>query len=337
MTNFWKTLPHPFTVLAPLDGVTDVVFRQIITEIGKPDVLFTEFTMCEGLLSSGRERVMQNLEYTPDQQPIVAQIWGTKPDTFFKTAQVVKDLGFAGIDINMGCPVKDVVKIGACSALIKNPSLAGEIIQATKEGSGGLPVSVKTRIGYSKEQIDEWLGFLLEQDLAALTVHLRTAAEMSKVPAHWELMTKIVELRNSVAPKTVLIGNGDLLTLEEVKEKYETTGCEGFMIGRGVFTNPWVFNPKINLEQVTIAQRIDLYLRHIELFEKRWGDTKNPMLLRKFCKTYISNFPDASELRIILMETKTYADLKNTLTEYKESSNNNSLNMSSRARPGIQS
>lgn len=325
MSNFWHTLPKPFTALAPLDGVTDVVFRQIIAEIGKPDVLFTEFTACEGLLSSGRDRVLQNFEFYPDQQPIVAQIWGTKPETFYKTAKIVKKMGFSGIDINMGCPVRDVIKIGACSALINNPKLAGEIIQATKEGGGGLPVSVKTRIGFRSEQIDEWIGFLLKQNLPAVTIHLRTVAEMSKVPAHWELMPKIIALRNNIAPKTYIIGNGDITSLFEVKDKYEEYGCDGFMIGRGIFANPWVFNPAVNLDAVTIAQRIDLYLRHIALFEKRWGDTKSPILLRKFCKTYINNFPDASELRSKLMETKTYADLKKTLSTYKNVSTSSYL------------
>ncbi len=244
--NFWKDLPKPFTVLAPLDGVTDVVFRQMITEIGKPDVLFTEFTPVDGLVSNGRERVESNLLFKPEQKPVVAQIWGTKPELFYKVAKELSGRGFAGIDINMGCPERVIVKNGACSALIKTPALAGEIIRATQEGAGELPVSVKTRIGYSHVQIDEWIGFLLTQRLAALTVHLRTVSEMSKVDAHWELMPKVKKLRDEISPETILIGNGDILSYAEVQTKYDDYGCDGFMIGRGIFANPFLFNKEVD-------------------------------------------------------------------------------------------
>ncbi len=316
MKSFWQDLPKPFTSLAPLDGVTDVVFRQVITEIGKPDVLFTEFTACAGLVSKGKERVMTNLLFTPEQKPIVAQIWGTKPEQFFVVAKEISQMGFAGIDINMGCPERTIVKGGACSALIKNPSLAAEIIQATKEGAADLPVSVKTRIGYSHETIEEWIGFLLQQKIAALTVHLRTVAEMSKVDAHWEFMPRIVELKNKIAPETVLSGNGDVLSLAEIKEKYEEYGCDGFMIGRGIFANPWVFNPAIDPQTITVEERINLYLHHIELFEKQWLGKKNFALLKKFAKTYISNFPDSSALREDLMLAKTLEQLRERLENY---------------------
>lgn len=317
MKNFWQSLPRPFTVLAPLDGVTDVVFRQVVTEIGKPDVLFTEFTPCEGLVSKGRERVISNFLFTPEQKPIVAQIWGTKPEQFYEVAKDLSEMGFVGIDINMGCPERVVVKNGACSALIKNPSLAAEIIQATKDGAGDLPVSVKTRIGFSQPAIEEWIGFILRQNLAALTVHLRTVAEMSKVPAHWEMMPEIMKLRAEIAPETLIIGNGDILSLEEIQEKYEAFGCEGFMVGRGIFANPWAFNKEVQMADKTVAERIALYLHHIELFDKEWQGRHNFALLKKFAKTYISNFPEASELRVKLMEAKKIEDLRNTLLDYK--------------------
>jgi len=316
--NFWQQLPRPFTVLAPLDGVTDVVFRQIITKIGKPDVLFTEFTMTEGLLSKGREKVSQNLLFHPEEQPIVAQIWGTQPEHFYTVAKDLQTRGFAGIDINMGCPERTVIKNGACSALIHNPSLAAEIIQATKEGAGyQMPVSVKTRIGFETASVAEWIGFLLKQDLAALTVHLRTVAEMSKVPAHWEVMPQIIALRDHLSPETVLIGNGDLKSLDEVAKQYKAYGCEGFMIGRGVFANPWVFNPKVTLGDVTVMERVDLYLFHINLYYQTFGKERNFANLKKFAKTYLSNFPDATTLRERLMETRTFVELKGRLEEYK--------------------
>ncbi len=313
----WDTLPKPFTVLAPLDGVTDVVFRQVISEIGKPDVLFTEFTMTEGLLSHGRAKVLENLQYLPEQRPIIAQIWGTKPDFFYRTALELVEMGFDGIDINMGCPDRTVIKGGACSALIKNPSLAGEIIAATKKGAGDLPVSVKTRVGFDHDQKEEWITFLLQQKIAALTVHLRTVREMSKVPAHWEYMPEIKKMRDTIAPDTILIGNGDITSVEEIHEKYDQYKADGYMVGRGIFANPWMFNPDIKMEDIIVLQRIDLFLHHIDIFIKTWGGERNFANLKKFAKTYISNFPDSSNLRAKLMETKKIEELIQILTQYK--------------------
>ncbi len=301
MKNFWQELPKPFTALAPLDGVTDFVFRQMITNIGKPDVLFTEFTSCEGLQSTGREKVAEHLLFLPNEQPIVAQIWGTHPESFYKTAQYIKKLGFSGIDINMGCPVGDIIKDGACSGLIKNPILAADIIKATKKGADGLPISVKTRIGFEKKDVERWIGFLLQQKLAVLTVHLRTVGELSKVPAHWELMPQIMEMRNTYAQETLIIGNGDITSIKEIHEKYTEYGCDGFMIGRGIFANPWLFNQ--SKSDITIARRFETFLQHIRLYEKTWGERKNFANLKKFCKVYINNFPDAAGYREKIMAT----------------------------------
>ena len=319
MKNFWKDLPRPFTILAPMEGVTDVVFRQMMTRIGRPDVFFTEFVMTDGVVSSGREKVVESFKFEPNEQPIVAQIWGTKPEHFYQTAQYVKELGFAGIDINMGCPDRSVMRGGACAGLMKHSDLAQEIIQATKEG-GGLPVSVKTRIGFGTEQIEEWIGFLLRQNLVALSVHLRTVKELSRVPAHWELMARIISLRGELAPETLIIGNGDITSRLEIAEKYQQYSCEGFMVGRGIFHNPWMFNSAVELENVTIAQRLDTYLEHIALFQKTWGTSKNPALLKKFCKTYINNFPEAASFREKLMETKTAEELVEAINAYKRAS-----------------
>ena len=312
MKNFWFDLPQPFTALAPLDGVTDVVFRQIVAKIGKPDVLFTEFTNTDGLVSHGKERVMERLRFHQNEQPVVAQLWGTNPDHFYDSAKLVKELGFAGIDINMGCPEKSVVKTGACSALIKNHKLTAEIIKATRRGAKELPVSVKTRIGFNDVRIEEWIGFLLEQKLPVLTVHLRTVKEMSKVPAHWELMPKIMRLRDKISPQTLIVGNGDIESLQELKDKHATYGCEGFMIGRGVFHNPWVFNLDVDPKDKTPEERIRLYLEHVEEFERTWKN-KNFALLKKFCKTYIASFDGASEFREALMATKNISELKDAL------------------------
>lgn len=316
MKSFWQKLPKPFTVLAPMDGVTDIVFRQIITEFGRPDVFFTEFTMTDGLISAGHKKVAERLLFTAEQLPIVAQIWGTVPKHFYVVAKELKTLGFSGIDINMGCPERTVIRHGACSGLIKNPELAAEIIRATKEGGGGLPVSVKTRTGFEKESITEWIPFLLEQKITALTVHLRTVRELSKVPAHWELMPRIIKYRDELAPNTVITGNGDISSMSDITAKYNKYCCDGFMIGRGIFANPWMFSKKINEKTVTPAQRVAFFLHHIALFEKQWQDSKNFAMLKKFAKTYINNFPEAAIFREKLMETKKIEDLKQTLKNY---------------------
>ncbi len=318
MKNFWQQCPRPFTALAPLDGVTDIVFRQIITQIGKPDVLFTEFTSCEGLQSDGRKRVSEKLLFKPNEQPIVAQIWGTNPENFKKTAKYVKELGFLGIDINMGCPIHDITKTGACSGLIKNHKLTKDIINATKEGSNGLPVSVKTRIGFETQDVENWIGFLLQQNLAALTIHLRTVAELSKVQAHWEIMPKIIEMRNAYAPETLVIGNGDIASLEQVNALYKEYGCDGFMIGRGIFANPWLFNKSQKIDEITTAKRFETFLQHITLYEKTWGTAKNFANLKKFCKAYINNFPDAASCREKIMETESLKELTERVTTFRQ-------------------
>lgn len=319
MKFFWNKLPTPFTALAPMDGVTDMVFRQIVTKIGKPDVLFTEFVSCDGFMSDGRKRIEQGLLFKPNEQPVVAQIWGANPKNFYETAKYIKKLGFSGIDINMGCPHRPVVKGGACSALIKNQPLASEIIKATKEGADNLPVSVKTRIGFETENTDEWIGFLLQQDLAALTIHLHTVAELSKTPAHWERMPKILEMRKKCAPETVIVGNGDITSLREVSEKYKKYGCEGFMIGRGIFANPWVFDSSRERQDISIGERFETFLQHIDLYEKTWGKRKNYANLKKFCKAYINNFPDAGGYREKIMEAKSLEELRKKILHLAES------------------
>jgi len=317
MQSFWQKLPIPFTILAPMEGVTDVVFREIIAQIGRPDVFFTEFTNCDGLVSVGSEKVAQSLKFFNSQKPVVAQLWGSNPETFFLSAQFCKELGFSGIDINMGCPDKSMARKGACSALINNPSLAKEIILATKKGSGTLPVSVKTRLAVSELKSQDWFSFLLHQDLAALTIHLRNVQELSKVLAHWEYMAKIVNLRNKIAPKTLIVGNGDVASYAEVEDKYKLYGCEGYMIGRGVFTNPWVFNRTVNAN-ISTLDRLELYLRHIKLYDSTWGGLKNPANLKKFSKSYINNFPEASLLREKIMLSKNTKEMIEIISAYKK-------------------
>ncbi len=315
--SFWNTLPIPFTVLAPMEGVTDYVFRDIIQEIGRPNIFFTEFTNVDGLTSElGFEKVSENLKFSNHQKPIVAQIWGKNPESFRRSAEICRRMEFSGIDINMGCPDRIIINRGSCGALIKNPELAKEIIKQTIAGAGNLPVSIKTRLGFSEINLD-WIKLLLSQNLPALTLHLRTIAELSKVPAHWDLMTEIIKLRNEISPHTLIIGNGDLLTMGEIKNKYEEYKCDGFMVGRGIFHNPWLFNREVDINKVTVNERVDLYLKHINLFELTWKE-KNIALLKRFCKTYLNNFPDAVNLREKIMETKSISEMKNILSDFNQ-------------------
>lgn len=308
MINFWTKLPKPFTVMAPMDDVTDNVFRQVILESARPDVFFTEFSNVDGLVHGANGIPFRKLDYTPNQHPIVAQIWGTDPANFEKAAKMVYDLGFDGIDINMGCPVRDVVKKGSGAGLIGNYSLAEEIIKAVKKGAKSLPVSVKTRLGNRENIAKDWITFLLKNDLAALTVHARIAKEMSKGEANWDEIGRIVEIKNRLSPKTLIIGNGDVKSYAEVLEKKEKYGIDGVMIGRGVFANPWVFSK--NETDHTKAEYLDLLQKHIVLFEKTWGETKNFDVIKKYFKIYVKDFDGASHFRAKLMETKSFEEVK---------------------------
>jgi nifR3 family TIM-barrel protein len=306
MSNFWQTLSKPFFVLAPMEEVTDTVFRRIISSCGRPDVMVTEFTSVEGLASEiGRSKVIHRLQYTPSEQPLVAQIWGITPEHYYQAGVYAREQGFAGLDINMGCPVKKVIKQGACSALIKNPSLASDIIKAAQEGAQDIPVSVKTRIGFSEIQTEEWIGFLLQHKLDALTVHGRTVKELSDYPTHWDEIGKAVKLKNQLSPETVIIGNGDILSYQQGLAMVEQYQVDGIMIGRGVFHNPWIFNPKIDPNDLSTKVKVQKLIDHIQLFQQTWGNEKHLAVMKKCFKMYLNNFPGASEIRAKLMSCNT--------------------------------
>jgi tRNA-dihydrouridine synthase len=293
-----------------MDDVTDVVFREIMsTQVDKPDVLVTEFTNTDALNTRGRAMAIRKFKYTENQRPIVAQIWGLNPDHYFSAAQLVQEMGFDGVDINMGCPVKDVVKRGAGAAHCTNPALAAEIIDAVKRGAPNIPLSVKTRIGYKTVVTEEWVGFLLKQDLHALTLHGRTALQMSDVPADWNEIGKAVKLRNQLAPETILMGNGDITSYGQTVQLQQQYGFDGVMIGRGVFSNPWVFEKTMIPTPHSKQEYLGVLLKHVELFHQTWGDAKNFHLLKKFFKMYVRDFDNASELRQQLMECNTSAEI----------------------------
>jgi len=309
MKNYLDTLPKPFLVLAPLDDVTDTVFRRVIASCASPDLFFTEFTNVDALQSPGRQNTLKRLQYTGKEQPLIAQIWGKTPENFYKTAQELVEMGFVGIDINMGCPDKAVVKNGCGGGLIENRQLASEIIQATQEGAGGkIPISVKTRIGF-KEYDPDWLQHVLSHKLNMLSIHLRTVKEMSLVPAHWELADEVRNLRDKVSPTTSLVGNGDVMSRNQAEELAEKHNYDGIMIGRGVFHDPFVFSAASPWETYSKNQKLDLYQRHIELFAATWGDARKLHTLNKFCKIYINGFAGAKELRDKLMHAGSAKEL----------------------------
>ena len=295
-----------------MDDVTDNVFRQVVLEAGRPDVFFTEFVSSDGLVFNSHGIPLRKLTFTSDQHPIVAQIWGTVPRNMKKAAKIVADLGFDGVDINMGCPVREVMKRGAGAGLIGNYDLSGEIIKSVKKGAGALPVSVKTRLGKNENIARDWCTFLLKQDLAALTIHARTAKQMSAFPADWEEIGEIVKIKDKIAPNTIIIGNGDVKSYIEVVKKAQKYGVDGVMIGRGIFVNPWVFSKDSG--EHTKAEYIKLLLRHMELFEKTWGGTKNFAIIKKFFKMYINNFNGASILRQKLMEATSFEEIKSVVS-----------------------
>lgn len=313
-------LPRPFFVLAPMDDVTDMIFRQMIGRCAPPDVYFTEFVNADGLQSPGRAHLLKKLRFGAIDQPLIAQIWGKVPENFYKTAQQIADgtlaqeagapsgANYVGIDLNMGCPAKTVVKNGACSALIDNRELAVEIIRATQAGAAEqLPVSVKTRLG--SRTIDlAWPELLLKQKLNMLTIHGRTRRELSDVPAHWDEIGKVRELRDRLAPDTLIVGNGDVANRAEGIRLAHRYGLDGIMIGRGVFHDPFAFAADSPWADYDPAERVQLYAQHVKDFSEAWPRGERQIAtLNKFCKVYIQGFDGAKELRERLM-TATNAD-----------------------------
>lgn len=315
--NFWQELKRPFFILAPMEDVTDVVFRHVISKAARPDVFFTEFTNSESYCHpDGNESVRGRLTFTEDEQPIVAHIWGDKPEFFREMSIGMAEMGYRGIDINMGCPAPNIFKHGRGAGLIKRPDVAAELIQAAK--AGGLPVSVKTRLGHA--DINEWRGWLthlFKQDIVNLSIHLRTKVEMSQGEAHWELIPEIKKLRDEIAPQTLLTINGDVLNHQMGMELVEKYGVDGVMIGRGVFHNPFAFEPEVR--EHSPQELIDLFRYHLDLFDEY--SVIEPRVfkpLRRFFKIYLREFKGANALRIQLMETQTTDEVREILADFEK-------------------
>lgn len=312
--NFWQKLRKPFFALAPMADVTDIAERQMLVKYGKPDVLYTEFVSADGLMSQGKEVLIKDLRFKKNEHPIVAQFFGDKPENFLGCAKLAKELGFDGFEINMGCPDKSVMKQGAGAALMKNPKLAREIIRAAKKGAGDMPVSVKTRIGFNKNEIETWLPELLAEKPAVITIHGRTKKEMSKVDAHWDVIARAVEIAKGSG--VLIMGNGDVKNLEDGIQKVKKSGVYGVMVGRGIFGNPWFFNSKI--KNISLEKKLKVMIEHAKLFEKELANKniKGFHVMKKHFKAYASGFDGAKELRAKLMETNSAKEAEKIVKDF---------------------
>ncbi len=354
--GFWSKLKTdilargngPFFALAPMADVTDAAFRKLIAKYGKPDVMWTEFVSANGLASRGKEALMVDLLYGEEERPIVAQLFTADPKNMESAARLVEELGFDGLDINMGCPDRTIEKQGAGACLIKTPDVAREIIRAAKRGAPNIPISVKTRVGYNHLEIDTWIPTLFEEGIAALTVHVRTRKEMSKVPADWSRLKKIVALRDRLSPDTLIIGNGDVTSLLDGRQKAKESGVDGVMIGRGIFGNPWLFDdsrsivsvlpkkhplgrlpligkffhtkrgaPSSKVKPITVRERLDALLEHTKLFDSLLGKVKSFSIMKKHYKAYVNGFPGSKELRQNLMESKNVDEVEEIIRNFK--------------------
>ncbi|HEY5383377.1 MAG TPA: tRNA-dihydrouridine synthase [Candidatus Paceibacterota bacterium] len=349
MRNFWAELPKPFFVLAPLANVTDAAFRRIIAKYSKveggvPYVTYTEFVSADGLALANKEgeaKLMRDLMFSEAERPIVAQFFTSNPAHMEDAAALAQELGFDGVDINMGCPDKSIEKQGGGAALIKNSSLAITIIEAARRGAPNLPISVKTRIGYNKDTLEEWLPALLSAKPDVITVHARTRKEMSKVPARWERVKRAVEIRNELGSKTLIVGNGDLVDMVDAEAKIKESGADGAMLGRAIFGKPWLFAPEKLLEQKSgatsgdspeggpprtfgqevfpeplLETRLHIAVEHAKLFEELLGDIKNFAIMKKHFKAYAEGFPGAKELRMKLMETNSAKEIEDSVENF---------------------
>ncbi len=317
--GFWDRLPKPFLVLAPMADVTDGAFRRVIAKYGKPDVMWTEFVSADGLVRApeeGKKKLLADLIYSEEERPIVAQFFTGNPDHMEKTAELARELGFDGIDINMGCPDKSIEKQKAGAAMMRDPMRAKAVIEAAIRGGGGLPVSVKTRIGYNKNDLEEWLPYILETDASAITIHARTRKEMSSVPARWEEVAHAVSIRNRENPDALILGNGDIIDVEDARKKIDESGADGAMLGRAIFGNPWLFsNGRHRMSAIATEERLRVMVEHTKLFEELLPH-KSFAIMKKHYKAYVNGFDGAAELRGELMRAENATEVAEAVDRF---------------------
>ncbi len=362
--GFWATLKKPLIVLAPMADVTDVSFRQMFAKYGKPDVTWTEFVAADGLIRSPKDnpddtglssnaKLWKDLLYFENERPIVAQLFSGNPEYMEKASYEVTLAGFDGIDINMGCPDKAIQRQKAGAFLIKDPKRATAIVAAVKKGIARaskelnkkpIPVSIKTRLGFNSDTMEEWVTHLLKSKPAVLTLHARTRKEMSKVPARWDRVKDAVALRDSLKSETLIFGNGDVTDLEDAFKKVQETGCDGVMVGRGIFGNPWFFANLAHLKggcqiehsskplfegsndhkgssaetfvsEISPEQKLRGLVEHTQLFEKHLSH-KNFSIMKKHYKAYVNGFDGAKELRNDLMEARNAQEVERVVKAF---------------------
>ena len=336
-SNFWFQ-DKPLIGLAPMDGVTDFAFRHIVTKYAKPDLLFTEFTSVEGICA-GATKMLRAFIFEEEERPIIAQLFGITPNAFYKSTILAATLGFDGVDINMGCPAKGIATKGSGAGLITTPQLAREIIKACKRAATDwangtsiedvdlpetiiqyakdnrvitkrrvLPISVKTRIGYNKNIIDEWISNIIEEHPTTITVHGRTLKQMYTGKADWEAIAKAGELCKQAGIK--VLGNGDIQNIKEAYEKITQYNLNGVLIGRATLGNPWIFNGT----EPTIKQRLETTLEHAQYYQKIVG-TEHFTPVRKHLAWYCRGFNNASDIRLKLIQANSAEEVQEIITE----------------------
>jgi len=314
--GFWDKLPKDFVIMAPMADVTDCAYREIIAKYsrhgkpaGGPDVFYTEFVASDGLASDkGRPHLMHNFKYTENERPIVAQIFSNTPENIENAARICRELGFDGIDLNMGCPEKNICKQGAGCGMIKTPELLAPIIAAAKRGAGDIPVAVKTRVGWSQNELETWIPAILDCDVAAIILHGRTRKVMSKIPANWDWIARAGQIVRASGKPTKFIGNGDVQSVEQAKEYCTKYNVDGVMIARAIFGNPWLFDTEKT--QVSVAEKLQVMLEHTKIFNRELSEHKNFAVMKKHYKAYVAGFDGAKDLRVQLMESNSYLEIK---------------------------
>jgi tRNA-dihydrouridine synthase B len=364
-TTFWATLPRPIIGLSPMNGVTDHAFRHIQKKHGNPMLLFTEFTSVDGICA-GASALLKDFLYDESQRPIIAQIYGRSPRNFYQTAMLLCQLGFDGIDINMGCPSKSIAHAGSGAGLIRTPQLAQEIVRATQRGvqdwlNGAtvrdcvdvpkaladeievrhrrlptafqqrrhVPVSVKTRIGYATSQVREWIPQLLESEPAAISLHGRTLVQGYTGESNWDEIGCAAEIAGG--SRTLILGNGDLLSLDDAYGRINRYGVDGALIGRASYGNPYVFRREGSPAQWEPSGRtptashgnerydiLHIALEHARFYEESFAhlDGYKFLPMRKHLGWYVRHLPGASHLRRTLTQTTSLDEAVAAIEQY---------------------
>jgi nifR3 family TIM-barrel protein len=314
--GFWSELPKDFVIMAPMADVTDCAYREVIAKYsrhgelgGGPDVFYTEFVASDGLANDiGRPKLMHNFKYTENERPIVAQIFSCKPENIENAARICRELGFDGIDLNMGCPERNICKQGSGCGMIQTPELLPSVIAAAKRGAGDIPVAVKTRVGWTQNELETWIPSILDCDVAALILHGRTRKVMSSIPANWDWIARAGEIVRESGKPTKFIGNGDVQSVEQAKEYALKYQVDGVMIARAIFGNPWLFDTQKT--EVSVQEKLEVMLEHTEIFIRELSDYKNFAVMKKHYKAYVAGFEGAKELRVKLMESQSFDEIQ---------------------------